>query len=251
MADLEANRHLGSPMDAVLQVVSADGFVLAQNDDAVGRDPRIVFEAPADGDLPRPRSSPSPRRPTAAIRFAGGEAFVYRLTLTTGGFLDHAFPLAVSDGGAGPGRGVGWNIPEARPVDHARGRTRRGRSHADRLRTRCSATRPRSAWSPARRPRVRAERRRRPQPVAPPVAVSGRIDPPRDVDAFAFPAKKGEALRLKVESRAIGQPLDAVVRVMDASGKVVAEADDSNRKRDPELRFTPPPTARIASSSTT
>src|SRR4029077_11851714 len=29
VADLEASRHLGSPMDAVLQVVSATGFVLA------------------------------------------------------------------------------------------------------------------------------------------------------------------------------------------------------------------------------
>ena len=36
-------------MDAVLQVVSAKGFVLAQNNDAVGRDPRIVFEAPTTG----------------------------------------------------------------------------------------------------------------------------------------------------------------------------------------------------------
>ncbi len=42
-ADLEADRHIGSPMDAVLQVVSAEGFVLAQNNDTVGRDPRIGY----------------------------------------------------------------------------------------------------------------------------------------------------------------------------------------------------------------
>ena len=98
VASVEAARHLGSPMDAVLQVVSTDGFVLAQNDDDVGRDPRIVFEAPAAGTY-IVRLFAFPATPDSSIRFAGGSAFVYRLTLTTGGFLDYAFPLAVGRDG--------------------------------------------------------------------------------------------------------------------------------------------------------
>src|SRR5262249_50536920 len=94
VADLEANRHSGASRDAALQVVCDSGFVLAQNDDAVGRDPRIVFEAPTEGTY-LVRVFAFPATPDSSIRFAGGSAFVYRLTLTTAGFLDHAFPLAV------------------------------------------------------------------------------------------------------------------------------------------------------------
>ena len=114
VASLEAERHLGSPMDAVLQVVSPDGFVLAQNDDDIGRDPRIVFEAPSAGTY-IVRLFAFPAKPDSSIRFAGGSDYVYRLTLTTGGFIDYAFPLAV--GRDGP-RAV-----EADRLEHPRGRT--------------------------------------------------------------------------------------------------------------------------------
>ena len=120
MADLEANRHLGSPMDAVLQVVSPAGFVLAQNDDAVGRDPRIIFEAPARGTY-IVRLFAFPSTPDSSIRFAGGDAFIYRLTLTTGGFLEHVFPLAVSKECPTTVTAIGTNIRECdRASDHSR-----------------------------------------------------------------------------------------------------------------------------------
>ena len=48
VAALKGHR-LGSPMDAVLQVVSPAGFVLSQNDDGAGLDPRLVFEATEAG----------------------------------------------------------------------------------------------------------------------------------------------------------------------------------------------------------
>src|SRR6185312_14032409 len=42
----------------------------------------------------------------------------------------------------------------------------------------------------------------RPQAIDPPVAVTGRIDPPRDADAYRFAAKAGATLRVRVDSRA-------------------------------------------------
>jgi hypothetical protein len=111
VASLDAARHLGSPMDAVLQVVSTDGFVLSQNDDDIGRDPRIVFEAPATGSY-IVRLFAFPATPDSSIRFAGGSAYVYRLTLTTGGYLDYAFPLAIDRGGSQTVEAIGWNIPK-------------------------------------------------------------------------------------------------------------------------------------------
>src|SRR5207249_3560288 len=86
VAALEANRRLGAPLDGLLQVVSSQGFVLAENDDAPDRDPLLAFEAPADGTY-LVRTFAFPAEPDARIGFAGGDAFVYRLTLTTQGFL--------------------------------------------------------------------------------------------------------------------------------------------------------------------
>src|SRR5205823_5062285 len=79
-----------------------------------------------------------------------------------------------------------------------------------------------------------------PQSISLPVAVSGRIDPPRDVDAYAFTARKGETLAFRVESRSLGQPLDAVLRISDATGGSVVEVDDVRRGFDPEVRFNVP-----------
>ena len=112
VAALEANRRLGSPLDGLLQVVSAAGFVLDENDDAPDRDPLLVFKAPADGTY-IVRAFAFPSVPDSQIGFAGGDAFVYRLTLTTQGFVDHLYPLAVPRAAPGRVEAVGWNIDES------------------------------------------------------------------------------------------------------------------------------------------
>ena len=94
VASLEANRTLGSPMDGVLQVLSAEGFVLEENNDDRGLDPQVVFTAPKEGGY-IVRTFAFPAQPSSGIRFAGGPTYIYRLTLTAGGFADYAFPLAV------------------------------------------------------------------------------------------------------------------------------------------------------------
>ncbi len=110
VASVEANRTLGSPMDAVLQILSSDGFVLEQNNDDHGLDPQVVFTAPKE-DRYVVRLFAFPATPDSSIRFAGGETYIYRLTLTTGGFADHALPLAVSRADPGTVSVKGWNIP--------------------------------------------------------------------------------------------------------------------------------------------
>src|SRR5262249_1144077 len=106
VASLEAHHTLRSPMDAILQVVSADGFVLDENHDFHGLDPQLAFTAPKDGTYVV-RLFAFPANPDSAIRFFGSDACVYRLTLTTGPFADFAMPAA-------DGTDVrGWNIPKA------------------------------------------------------------------------------------------------------------------------------------------
>ena len=110
VASLTAYSVLRSPMDGVLQILSPDGFVLAQDDDFHELDPQIVFPVPKDGRY-LVRVFAFPAVPTAAVKFAGGDKFIYRLTLTTGAFADYAFPLAVSRDAPGDLTVVGWNVP--------------------------------------------------------------------------------------------------------------------------------------------
>ncbi len=237
VADIEAARHLGSPMDAVLQVVSAEGFVLAQNDDDVGRDPRIVFEAPSDGTY-IVRLFAFPATPDSSIRFAGADDYMYRLTLTTGGFLDYAFPLAVGRAGPAVVEAIGWNIPGPRflPI----GDPMRATSFL--WPTLHWPIPPRSVGFPSpRRWRRSPTICREPQAIASPVALSGRIEPPGDQDVFRLSLQKGDKRVIRVESHALGRPLDPTLRILDPAGKILAESDDTGRNdRDLERSFTAP-----------
>ena len=73
------------------------------------------------------------------------------------------------------------------------------------------------------------------------MALSGRIDPPGDQDVFRLAVRKGDKRVLRVESRALGRPLDPTLRVLDQAGKVLAESDDTGRnERDLERTLTAP-----------
>ncbi len=254
VAAFEANGPLGSPMDGVLQVASPRGIVLAQNDDEIGMDPRIVFTASEDGTYVV-RTFAFPATPDSRIGFSGGDDYIYRLTLTTGGFLDHVYPLAVTVGTPVEVEGRGWNIPEearklaveescdcdcecepgAETAASSSGLIRVGHpllaNTVELLREGHPAIVEQGATD-----------LEHPQPITVPVTVSGRIEPAGDRDVFAFAAKKGDKLLVRVESRSLGQPLDPVLRVLDASGKTLTEVDDLRRGggRDPELSFTAP-----------
>lgn len=114
VASVMANRLLNSPMDGVLQLVDRRGNVLAQNDDARGIDPQIVFPVTKDGEYAL-RLFAFPLVPNSTIGFAGGADFVYRLAVTAGPMLDHSLPLVE------PAQGLaddfqptlfGWNLPD-------------------------------------------------------------------------------------------------------------------------------------------
>ena len=109
-------------MDAILQVVSADGFVLEENNDYHGLDPQIAFTAQEGRHLHRSRFA-FPAQPDSSIRFFGSDACIYRLTLTTGRIR------GLPDSAGGETRTVrgwlkreGWNLtPESRKLSVAAG----------------------------------------------------------------------------------------------------------------------------------
>lgn len=243
VAAVDANRFLASPMDAVLQIASSEGFVLAQNDDDRGMDPLATLEVPADGTF-LVRIFAFPATADSSINFAGGDTYVYRLTVTTGGYLDHGYPLAVARSDPGQVEAHGWNVPpDAQRLEVQTDATRETASLLHPLLA--NATDVRVVSHPARVEQEPNDREH-PQPITIPTTLTGRIAPAGDRDVFEFAARKGQALSFNIESRTLGTPLDPVLRVTDATGQTLGEMDDagsgrrSTQSRDPQLNFTPP-----------
>jgi hypothetical protein len=234
VASLDANHTLRSPMDAILQVVSTDGFVLDENHDYHGLDPQLAYTAPKDGTFVV-RVFAFPSQPDSSIRFFGSEACIYRLTLATEWFADHTLPLAV--GTNGPERvGVeGWNTPpegKELAVDPA-------------------AVAPGEQFLTVFGPKLVNPVRVKVEPhpaiglggkdvLKPPFSVTGRIEKPGGEATITFEGKKGQALSVQVESQDLGLAVNPVVRVLDAGKKQLARAEPGKLHSDTTLSFTPP-----------
>lgn len=231
VAAVEANTGLKSPMDGILQVVSPAGTVVAENHDRHGLDPQLAFTAPAAG-VYVVRLYAFPAMPDATIRLAGGDAYVYRLTLTTDGFADFATPLAVGPAGGAVGV-VGWNVPDAaKQLTVPKG----GPGLTDVFHVRLG-----------NELRVRRESvpchdgtAARPKSLAPPFALTGRLGKANTPFEVTVPAKKGQALAARAESRGFGLEVNPVVRVAGPDGKELARAEPAKLNGDTTLSFTPP-----------
>jgi hypothetical protein len=68
------------------------------------------------------------------------------------------------------------------------------------------------------------------QRLNPPVIVNGRIGLPGDVDVFGLEGEAGTEIVAEVRARRLNSPLDAVLKLMDASGKPLAFCDDYQDK---------------------
>ena len=245
VADVLAHRVLASPMDASLQVVSADGFVLAENDDDQGLDPRIVFTAPADGRY-AVRVFAFPETPNSTIGFSGSAKHVYRLTLTTGAFVDRTMPLCVTAGDDGPVELLGWNLgASGRRV--ALGGSSRDGSRSLALGEDAAGV---SAVPVVARPSVVEPRSasggeatagsREPLSIALPLSVSGRIEAPGEDDEYLIDLASAQQVRFSVVGRALGSPIDPVITVLAPDGKELARADDVGSELDCATVFRAP-----------
>lgn len=246
VASIDANRRLGSPMDAILQVVTPDGFVLAENHDDVGLDPRVAYTATESGPHVV-RLFAFPSSPNSSIAFNSGAAHIYRLTVTTGPYIINAIPLAVNQADVGEVAVAGWNIPtDAKLPVSAWGN---GSSLADYptwedfdLRRVAPNFRRGVAFSPefsgAAHVRLVPHdvavvscdgESQDLSPLEAPCAVTGRLLLPGEIDEFRFPLKQGQRVLISVESQNLNLPLSPTVKLTDPSGKVISEVNQPNQ----------------------
>jgi hypothetical protein len=222
--------RLGTPLDARLEVLDAAGRRLAENDDGSGPDSFLRFTAPADGTY---------QVRIHDIQFKGGQAHVYRLTVTAGPHVDRTYPLGgrrgsetrFELGGQGlPDTSVAIPLPADAPQDFVH-----------RVAVAGTLTNPFLLDLDDLPEHLEAEPNDEPdkvQPLALPAMLNGRIGAPGDVDCWAVTAVKGEAYELELRAARLGSPLLARLTVLDAAGKELARSDDAGG--DPLLRFTAP-----------
>ncbi len=227
VASVDAHRLLGSPMDPVLQLLSPRGFVVEQNDDHHGNDPRIVFTAAQSG-THLLRMFAFPAKPNTTIGFSGADTYVYRLTLTTGPFVDHVQPLALSRQAPAVPKARGWNLPDGAE----RLLTVRNDRHPP-LRlsapTNLVVERFQFVDYPALLEETLAAETE-PTPLSVPVSVTGVIAEPEQTDVFHVTGRKGQSVAISVEARPFDSPLDPLLKLFDPDGKLLKEADDVSRE---------------------
>lgn len=83
---------------------------------------------------------------------------------------------------------------------------------------------------------------RQAQPIAVPQLLDGMINQPQDVDVFKIEGQQGQKLVFEVLAARLGSPVDASLTLHDASGQIIASADDSADSVDPRLEVTLPRT---------
>lgn len=244
VARLEAYT-LQSPLDPVMRLLDARGVQVAWNHDEVrSLDPILNwrvetsgtyvlqvfgFAYPADSDL----------------RFSGSPKGVYRLHVATDPVARHAWPLGVSRAVDTRVSWGDWGVSSvsSEAIEVLASTIAPGAiSHSLRIPHREAPlelpvgegkewveTEPNDSANTA-------------QALGIPSAVSGDLDRPGDEDRYRLSCHKGESLRLEVQAAGLGFPLDAWLRIEDASGKELARNDDAGGS-DPVLDWTSPETA--------
>lgn len=227
VASIAGHGTFGSPMDAVLQVCTPQGAVLAQNDDARGLDPLLAFRIPKTGRY-LVRTFAFPETPNSSIAFSGGPNYVYRLTITTGGFLDYALPLAVRKGALSGALAGGWNISDATTPLVA---LIREDEVATLFRPDLAGTLEVPVMPEGAMLLALSASNESPL-VTFPLAASGCLLQPGEVHSVRFQALQKQKLRIQVAAHQIGYDLDPLVRIYGVDGKLLKEEDDAGADQD-------------------
>jgi hypothetical protein len=234
-------------MNPVLTLLGPSGQVVAENDNFYGGDSFLHCELPEDGEyVVRIRD----------VRYAGSEKFSYCIEISDRPFLKAMFPLAVQSGTTIEATPVGYGFKSTTPMkltavdDQPAGwkpiryQTPNGETNEVPLLT-----------SPHRQYAVSegSDSRESATPIEIPCGISGRISTPDEAQYFGFDAQKGHYYLFEVEAHRHGLPLDSLIEVFTADGKMLAEADDSPgspharsyASKDSRLRFKAPADGRF------
>lgn len=232
---------LGSPLDAVLNVFDEQGVRVATAHDDRNLDPVLAYKVERAGHYTI-QVSGFTHPPAADVRFTGGATAIYRLQITTGPAVTHAFPPVIALGARSKLDLRGHNVTAKDGTFEVDG-TRLPVDQAI-----PAIIVPHALWpiqvvaSPVA-PTIEREpnnQTKDAQAVTLPCSAAGTVSSAGDVDRFAFTARKGERVSVRVRSKALGLPLDGMLKVESADGKTLASSDDQGDLPDPSATFSAP-----------
>jgi hypothetical protein len=163
--------------------------------------------------------------------YRGREDFVYRVSLSEQPFITQMFPLGGQAGVFTVASIQGWNLdtnempldtmPGGGAIRQAQLRQNNRRSNSvlyavDTL-PECNEIEDNGTTEDA-------------QHIVLPRIVNGRISKPGDVDIFRFDANAGDEIVAEVYARRLNSPLDSLLWLSDANGKVLGYNDDNGDK---------------------
>ncbi len=209
-----ASEGIGAKADLVLDLLDADGRILARVNDVPGRgrDPIAAYELPADGVY---------RARLYDLQLRGTPEFEYRVDVGTFAYVTGTFPLSVSAGRKSTVELVGFNIGDAEPIEVERAQAGEidvslppGFRSRGAIRVEATSeleiveTEPNDEASKA-------------GAVSVPVVVSGRIAASGtgiDVDLHRFTAEAGTVYLVETDAARRRSPLDTKIEILDAAG---------------------------------
>ena len=230
---LEDKIHdLQTHLDPILQLYDEAGRELAANDNHHFADPLLAYTFKSSGVY------------KIAVRdttYDGNPNWSYVLQATTGPYAATASPMAVHPGATAELSVTGLNLDASKlakvvvPADARPGpialelATDRGMTPPVPLVATTLPIATEAGDAPAEFAKA--------QGADLPVALSGRLGERNDRDGYRFEVKKGMLYRFEVTARRAGSEADPVLRLLNQSGKTLAEADDTFGK-DPSLEWT-------------
>jgi hypothetical protein len=181
-------------------------------------DPVIFYQVPEDGEY------------VFAIRdslYRGREDFVYRISAGELPFVTSVFPLGGPASASVSPRMTGWGLGTAKPVAPS------GSREPGPIPLVAMNKGIQSNHVPFMLDRFPEVRDREPndssaqaQKVLLPVMVNGHIGRPDDWDVYRFSGRAHDTVVIEVQARRLDSPLDSLVTLTDAEGKVLAFNDD-------------------------
>lgn len=206
-------------LQAAVSLYDAAGNEMAFADDyQFNPDPVLFYKIPKTGEY------------ELAVRdsiYRGREDFVYRIAVGELPFITQMFPLGGRQGQEITAAIEGWNLPAAQlTLDTATGgpavrqavyKTEETISNmvpyaVDTL-PQCTETSANNSMKEA-------------QSVRLPIIIDGQVSAAGQSDFFKFQGNAGEEISVEVCARRLNSPLDSLLRLTDASGKVLAWNDD-------------------------
>lgn len=236
---LENKIHdLQTHFDPILAIHDAQGRELAVDDNHDFADPLLSYEFKEAGTY---------RIQIRDTTYTGNANWTYVLHATGGPVATSVFPLAVNPGTKSVFEARGVNLggskststlPLEVPASLSTG------VHLLALPTEKGATLPvpllATALPLAQETGDAATEVENGQTVNFPVALSGRLLEPNDIDTYRFEAKKGQIYAFEAVARRAGTATDPVLRIVDLKNATLVEADDSPGTKDPRLEWTAP-----------